>query len=158
MRLSRPVEWEYTFEGCIGKPGWDERNNMSEDYPAKYLEGLQLFNEEDFYECHDVLEELWAEVLGEEKKFYQGLIQASVALFHFGNENFGGARKLYFSSRKLLEAYPAEYMGVDLAKFLTDFQHCFQELLDAKDQYPTDIELRDERIPKIGFPADQNAA
>lgn len=131
---------------------------MTEEYPAQYLEGLRLFNEEEFYECHDVLEELWAEVLGEEKKFYQGLIQASVALFHFGNENFGGARKLYFSACKLLQAYPEEYMGVDLAKFLTDFQHCFQELLDAKDVYPTDIELRDERVPKISLPADQNAA
>ncbi len=63
---------------------------MSE-YPEKYLEGIRLFNEEDFFECHEVLEELWSETLGAEKKFYQGLIQAAVALFHFGNENLGGA-------------------------------------------------------------------
>lgn len=119
------------------------------EYPPKYLEGIRLFNEEDFFECHDVLEELWSEVLGEEKKFYQGLIQASVALFHFGNENFGGARKLYLSSRKLLEAYQPNYLGLDVTRFLTDFQHCFQELLDSGETYPTDIELRDERVPKI---------
>jgi len=131
---------------------------MTEEYPPQYLEGLRLFNEEDFFECHDVLEELWSEVLGDEKDFYRGLIQASVALFHFGNENFGGARKLYFSSTKLLQAYPEHYQGIELEKFLADFKHCFQELLDAKDQYPTDIELRDERVPKIGLPADQHAA
>jgi predicted metal-dependent hydrolase len=61
------------------------------EYPEKYLEGVRLFNAEDFFECHDVLEELWSETLGEEKKFLQGLIQASVALFHFGNENLGSA-------------------------------------------------------------------
>ena len=48
-------------------------------------------------------------------------------------------------------------MGIDLEKFLSDFKHCFQELLDAE-QYPTDIELRDERVPKISLPADQTAA
>lgn len=120
-----------------------------EEYPPKYLEGIRLFNEEDFFECHDVLEELWSDVLGGEKKFYQGLIQASVALFHFGNENFGGARKLYLSSRKLLEPYQPQYQGLDVTRFLTDFQYCFQELLDSGETYPTDIELRDERVPKI---------
>ena len=58
-------------------------------YPEKYVEGIRLFNEEEFFECHEVLEELWQETLGREKKFYQGLIQAAVALFHFGNENLG---------------------------------------------------------------------
>jgi predicted metal-dependent hydrolase len=131
---------------------------MNQELPDRYLEGLRLFNAEEFYECHDVLEELWADVLGEEKKFYQGLIQASVALFHFGNENFGGARKLYLSARNLLDAYPAHYMGIDLEKFLADFKYCFQELLDARDRYPTDIELRDDRVPKIEFSTDQSAA
>ena len=51
---------------------------MSE-YPDKYLEGIRLFNEQEFFECHEVLEELWSETLGEEKKFYQGLIQAAVS-------------------------------------------------------------------------------
>ncbi|MBC7820973.1 MAG: DUF309 domain-containing protein, partial [Planctomycetaceae bacterium] len=61
---------------------------MSDGYAPQYLEGLRLFNEEEFFEAHDVWEELWSESLGDEKKFLQGLIQASVSLFHFGNENF----------------------------------------------------------------------
>lgn len=122
---------------------------MSEPFPEKYVEAVRLFNEEEFFDCHDVLEELWSEVLGEEKKFYQGLIQAAVALFHFGNENFGGARKLYTSARENLERYESPYLGMDLEKFLAEFQFCFQELLDYRDGYPTGIELRDERIPKI---------
>ena len=126
---------------------------MTDQYPEKYLQGLRLFNEEEFFDCHDVLEELWSEVIGEDKKFYQGLIQASVALFHFGNENYGGARKLYSAAREKLEKYESPYMGIDLEEFLTDFKFCFQELLDCEDRYPTDIELRDERIPTIALPA-----
>lgn len=122
------------------------------DYPPQYLEGLRLFNAEDFFECHEVLEELWTETHDERRKFYQGLIQASVALFHFGNGNLGGARKVYLSSRKYLESYPAEYEGLKLKKLLDDLAFCFQELTDAKDTYPAEIELQDDRVPKIDIP------
>lgn len=127
---------------------------MSDQYPAHYLEGLRLFNDEEFFECHEVLEELWGGTVGPSKKFYQGLIQAAVALFHFGNGNLGGAKKVYLSSLKYLEAYPSPCEGMDLAKFLADMKFCFQELLDNTETCPTGIELRDERIPKIALPAE----
>jgi predicted metal-dependent hydrolase len=122
---------------------------MPEPYPELYLQGIKFFNEEEFFECHEVLEDLWSEVMGEEKKFLQGLIQAAVALFHFGNENLGGARKLYTTSTEKLAAYPANYMGMDIEKFLTDMEFCFQELLQATDKYPQGVVCEDERIPKI---------
>lgn len=123
-----------------------------EEYPEQYLEAIRLFNEEDFFECHDLLEEIWAETQGGEKKFYQGLIQAAISLFHFGNENFGGARKLYESSRKYLEPYLPTYMGLDLQRFMDDHQVCFQELLNFPGEgYPTGIEIQDELVPKLHF-------
>ena len=124
---------------------------MSDEYPQHYLEGIRLFNEAEFFECHDALEELWATVIGEEKKFLQGLIQAAVALFHFGNENLGGARKMYHAATDKLRPYAPEYWGLNLEKLLTDMQFCFQELLDAKEMYPDDVELQDERVPQMEF-------
>ena len=122
---------------------------MTEEFPEKYLEGIRLFNEEEFFECHDVIEELWAETLGESKKFLQGLIQAAVALFHFGNENLGGARKLYVASLEKLEPYGDEYMGINLAKFRQDFRLCFDELANATGEYPREIVIHDEKVPRI---------
>lgn len=122
---------------------------MSENYHALYLEGIRLFNEEDFFESHEVLEELWSETQDERRKFYQGLIQAAVALLHFGNENFGGAKKVYESSRKYLEPYRPHYEGIAVDEFLQSMQFCFQELLDCTENYPTTVQLRDERVPKI---------
>jgi predicted metal-dependent hydrolase len=113
---------------------------------------LRLFNAEDFFESHEVLEELWSETQDERKRFYQGLIQAAVALLHFGNGNLGGAKKVYISSLKYLEPYQPAFEGLDVARFLQDFQFCFQELLDSQDHCPTGIELRDERVPKIALP------
>lgn len=120
-----------------------------DELPEKYLKGIWLFNEEEFFECHDELEELWAEIMGEEKLFIQGLIQAAVALFHFGNENLGGARKMYVSAREKLDQYPSPYMAIDLQRFRDEFELCFQELLDAGTTYPDGVELRDERVPII---------
>lgn len=122
-----------------------------EDLPVNYLEGIRLFNEEDFFECHEVWEEFWSEIEGEEKKFVQGMIQAAVALFHFGNENFGGAKKLYLSSTKMLAPYDSVYMGLQLSEFLADFERCFAELLANTESYPTTVQLRDELVPKLSL-------
>ena len=40
-----------------------------DELPEKYLNGIRLFNEQEFFECHDVLEELWSETLGEPHLF-----------------------------------------------------------------------------------------
>lgn len=128
---------------------------MPREFPAQYLEGLRLFNAEDFFESHEVLEELWSETQDERKKFYQGLIQAAVALFHFGNGNLGGAKKVYISCRKYLEPYQPEFEGLDLGRFLDDLQRCFQELIDDQQSCPVGIEIRDELIPKVPIPGEE---
>lgn len=122
---------------------------MTEEWPTQYLEGIRLFNEEEFFECHDVLEELWSEIEGPEKKYIQGLIQAAISLFHFGNENFGGAKKLYVTSTKLLTQYEDGFMGLELQGFLTDYARCFEELLANTEAYPTTVALQDELVPKL---------
>ncbi|HUG93120.1 MAG TPA: DUF309 domain-containing protein [Planctomycetaceae bacterium] len=121
-----------------------------EDYPELYREGLRLFNEQEFFACHDVLEELWTDTLGPEREFYQGLIQSSVALFHFGEGNLGGARRLYQSARRYLEPYRPRYMGIDLDRFLSGLGHCFEPLAEAPaGRYPMDVRLDAERIPRL---------
>jgi hypothetical protein len=61
------------------------------DYDVRYLGGVRFFNDGDFFEAHEVWEGLWLETSGPERRFYQGLIQAAVALYHFGNGNLRGA-------------------------------------------------------------------
>ena len=127
---------------------------MERDSPALYLEGVRLFNEGEFYACHDALEELWTDTLGPERGFYQGLIQSAVALFHFGNGNLGGARRMYFSACNYLEPYRPAYYGIDLERFLSDLRECFRDLIDAGDVYPTGVELREDRVPRIVLATD----
>ena len=71
---------------------------MTTDFGEQYREGLRLFNEEDFFECHEVFEELWSESQGDDRKFLQGLIQAAVALFHLEMRT-SAARRSYITLR-----------------------------------------------------------
>ena len=93
-------------------------------YEPLYLDGIEKFNACDYYECHEVWEELWTEYRGPSRKFYQGLIQAAVALYHFGNGNIRGARKLHKSVHGYLEPYAPQHLGLDIGKFLAAFDTC----------------------------------
>src|SRR5262249_37101593 len=81
-------------------------------YDERYLPGIVCFNERDFFEAHEVWEDIWMDCTGPERRFYQALIQAAVALYHFRNGNLRGASKLYKSSRAYHEPYGASYLGL----------------------------------------------
>jgi hypothetical protein len=98
-------------------------------YDPRHLAGVLFFNAGDYFEAHEVWEDLWAESHGGERRFYQGLIQAAVGLFHFGNGNHGGAVKLYHSSRDYLRPCGAAFQGVDLDAFGRAMEACFRPLL-----------------------------
>ncbi|MSO20930.1 MAG: DUF309 domain-containing protein [Acidobacteria bacterium] len=56
--------------------------------------GVELFNNEQYFECHEVLEQAWLAAQGPEKLALQGLIQVAVAFHHLRRENFVGAQRL----------------------------------------------------------------
>jgi predicted metal-dependent hydrolase len=117
-------------------------------YDPRYLEGIEHFNKCDFYEAHEVWEELWADYQGPSRRFYQGLIQVAVCLHHFGNGNTRGAKKLYFGSRAYLEDYRPKHLGIDLEKLLAQLEICCRELLESKEEFPR-IEVVPDLIPEI---------
>src|SRR5438270_11539927 len=104
-----------------------------EDYDPRYLAGILCFNGRDFFEAHEVWEDLWAESHGNERRFYQGLIQAAVGLFHFSGGNLGGAVKLYHSARAYMEPCGPHFLGLDCAAFWRQMERCFRPLLAGAD-------------------------
>ena len=67
---------------------------MDSIHQAQFLRGIELFNREQFYECHDVIEEVWLEEVGEQRLFLQGMIQAAAAFHHYQNRKWGAARSM----------------------------------------------------------------
>jgi len=123
-------------------------SNLTEESDPRWAEAITLFNNQEFFACHDVLEEIWGETL-EGREFYQGLIHAAVALFHFGEGNLGGARKMANSAVRYLEPFRPHCRSVDVAKLIDDFQTCFAELLAPHSAYPTGLCLNVQLIPLI---------
>jgi predicted metal-dependent hydrolase len=83
----------------------------------RFLAGVAHFNAGEFFEAHEVWEDLWMECPAAERRFVQALIQAAVAVYHFGRGNFAGARRLFESGRRYMEPYRPAYMGLDVADF-----------------------------------------
>jgi len=80
-----------------------------------FQHGIELLNEGSYFHAHDVLEEVWREVRGEDRAFYQGIVQVAIAMHHFSKNNLAGARSVLGKARKNLEPYSAVLGGVDLA-------------------------------------------
>jgi len=89
---------------------------------AELDRGVEQFNSGYFFECHDTLEELWSGLRGPCRDFFQGLIQVSVAFYHLGNGNRGGALSMLERARRRLGAYPDRYLGFDLAAHRSELE------------------------------------
>lgn len=121
---------------------------MATDYDHRYLEGIAHFNVCDFFEAHEVWEDLWTEYSGPDRKFYQGLIQVAVCLHHFGNGNTRGAKKLFHSSTAYLKEYRPHHLGLDVDQLVTQLETCVREILESPEEYPK-VEIVPDLIPEI---------
>lgn len=117
-------------------------------YDPRYLAGIVFFNRHEFFDAHEVWEDLWQECTGPERRFVQGLIQAAVALYHFGNGNLRGASKLFQSSRDYMTRYGPDYLGVDNSVFWQQMERCFAMVLNPRSTGATPA-LDEQLIPTI---------
>ena len=101
-----------------------------------YRRGLELFNAGEFFEAHEVLEDVWRAAPASEKKFLQGLIQVAVGLHHHSRKNIVGARSLLARADKNLSAYPASHGGIDVAGLRGQLGQ-WVDALEAGDGVPT---------------------
>lgn len=62
-----------------------------------------------------MLEELWQELRGPARDFFQGLVQWAVAFHHLSRGNRAGARSLLARAEARQRGYPDVYCGLDLA-------------------------------------------
>ena len=93
-----------------------------------YRRGLELFNRGEFFDAHEVLEDVWRAAPPPEKKFLQGLIQVAVGLHHHSRGNMAGARSLLARAHRNLSAYPARHGEIDLAGLRAQVEHWVEAL------------------------------
>lgn len=86
--------------------------------PEEFWQGVEQFNQQEFYACHDTLEALWIEAVEPQKRFYQGVLQIAVACHHLLNLNWRGAVILLGEGIGRLRDYQPDYEGIDVTSLV----------------------------------------
>ncbi|HXG52948.1 MAG TPA: DUF309 domain-containing protein [candidate division Zixibacteria bacterium] len=80
----------------------------------RLLKGIDEFNRQLFFECHETLEAIWLEHHGEDRAFYQGIIQIAAGYFKWQQGVPAGALKLWRAGLEKIAAYGPAHLGIDL--------------------------------------------
>lgn len=84
---------------------------------ARYLGYFACFNRQEFYEAHDVLEDLWLEQKGApDSDFYKALIQFAGAFVHLQKGRLRPAATLFRLSSTYLARFPSPHHQLDLVQ------------------------------------------
>jgi len=120
-----------------------------------YYDGIHLFNEHEFFEAHEVWEDIWHMAYGLKFEFYQGMIQCAVALEHYKRSNPRGVVSLFQSYNRHFKDVPEVFMGLDVKDFLTRMRGALAPVIDAN-PLPAQgaIELDPSTAPKIALDYD----
>ncbi|KAF0193991.1 MAG: hypothetical protein FD167_5899 [bacterium] len=102
-------------------------------YPAEYFYGIDLFNKGQYWEAHEAWEEVWKVSKGEQKLFYQGLIQTAAALLHYDRNNTRGAHLCINNALKKLENLPSPYMSLELKSFTKELRSFLADVLETSE-------------------------
>ena len=119
--------------------------NQQKDFPLndpRFAKALEYFNNRNWYEAHDLFEELWHESLGEIRQTLQGILQIAVAQVHLENGNRNGATILYGEGLGRLKTVESNNLGIDIKKLCLDSNARLTIL-------QTSAELGDENLPYL---------
>ncbi|MGG1612948.1 DUF309 domain-containing protein [Paenibacillus sp. FSL K6-2441] len=130
-------------------------------YEPLFVAYLVYFNRDrDYFECHEVLEELWLEQ-GHDP-LYKGLLQVAVGLFHARRGNLSGGRKMLCSALERLAPYPEHTLGIELGKLRRDTEVYVRQLTEGDPQaftyYDLTIHVLDPELVRLVAEASKNIA
>lgn len=85
---------------------------------------MRLFNERRFFECHEVLEDIWRAERDPIRYLYQGILQIGVGFHHLRNRNLRGATRLLADGIDKTARFQPVCLGIDTARLLAQSRAC----------------------------------
>ncbi len=89
---------------------------------ARFEEGCRLFNALEFFDAHEVWEDLWQEYRGDDRTFLQALIQIAAGCYHAQCGNEKGARSQLSKGIRKLRTYLPHHGTVRSAALVTEVE------------------------------------
>ena len=115
-------------------------------FENNFLNALNLFNNQKWYEAHDAFEDIWNTLDGDERQIIQGILQVSVSQFHLSKGNINGATILLGEGLGRIKNRTNINLGIDLVSFCK----CLEDLL-KKLQYREELNENDKPyLERIG--------
>lgn len=92
---------------------------MDELIRTRLHAAIEKFNSQEYFDCHEILEDIWFDTHDDSKDFYQGLLHIAVGLYHLTvKNNLKGMNLQFGKAFAKLKEYPEQYNGIELEKLL----------------------------------------
>lgn len=115
----------------------------SEERRRLFQEGIDLFNQGEFFLAHEAWEEIWRSTTPEPRELFQGLVQVAAALHQILDlKRKLGPRNTLAKARTHLEPCAPVLCGMDVAGLLASVGQ-WQEWLENEGERPA--------VPRIGI-------
>jgi uncharacterized protein len=123
----------------LGASRWKRTEPISERqkgsrrmYHSNYLGFFRHYHHEEYWEAHEVLEELWQ--TQRDNEFYHGLIQIAAIMHQLKRGKVRGARKLAASAIRYLSPSRPGRDGVDVDSLLQWLELCLSRLPEDQEK------------------------
>jgi predicted metal-dependent hydrolase len=81
----------------------------------KVIPGLECYNNREFWECHEVLEDVWIEDSNDPaRNVYWAIIQVATACYHYRNGNVVGAQGMLKKAKQKFKRCEDQHIETDL--------------------------------------------
>ncbi len=78
-------------------------------------EGVRLYNSGQYWMCHEVVEDLWMDHIGDNARYvYWVIIQAATALYHHEDGNLNGAQGMNNKAKRKIKFIEENHVESDL--------------------------------------------
>lgn len=105
-----------------------------------FQRGIELYRSGSFFECHEVLEDLWRPMRGPHRLFLQAIIHFAVAFYHLERNNQPGAERQLRKGLRKMAGYVPRYEGVDTERLYRQGEVCLERICAG--ELPPPPELR----------------
>ena len=96
--------------------------------PPGVAEGIALFNDRQFYACHETIEHEWHAERGEIRRLYQGILQIGVGFHHALRGNGRGAISVLGDGVTKVARFTPTCLGIDTARLVHEAGACLAAL------------------------------
>ena len=118
----------------------------------RFYSGIQSFNSGNFYEAHDLFEDLWHECDEPKRRWIHGIVQISVAMHHHSTGNLNGSILLLAEGISRMRRAQISPIGFKEGEFLEPCQEILKLLQTNLKDSNHSLGMKADKPQEISFP------